>query len=96
MVPDRPRGARCGACDGCVEPTDAVKNGSRRGYAMTLFVAPRQASKEVWDGPTCGLDGAVEVFGADHAEPNDPSVLLHVLKKTLASAEHLYLSLIHI
>lgn len=60
---------------------------------MTLFVAPRQASKELWDGPTCGLDGAVEVFGADHAEPNDPSVLLHVLKKTLASAEHLYVDM---
>lgn len=60
---------------------------------MTLFVAPRQEHKEVWDGPTCGLDGAVQVFGADYAEPNDPSVILHVLKKTLASAEHLYVDL---
>lgn len=60
---------------------------------MTLFVPPRQPQKEVWDGPSCGLEGATQVFGADHAEPNDPSVLLHVLKQTLASAEHLYIDL---
>ncbi|WFC99694.1 intermediate cleaving peptidase 55 [Malassezia yamatoensis] len=60
---------------------------------MTLFVTPRQQQRELWDGPTCGLDAAVKVFGADSAEPNDPSVLLHLLKATLADAEHLYLDL---
>lgn len=60
---------------------------------MTLFVEPRQAHKEVWDGPTCGLDGATSIFGADNAEPNDPSIMLQILKSTLGQCEHLYVDL---
>jgi hypothetical protein len=33
---------------------------------MTIFCAPKTARKELWDGPTAGLNGAAEVFGADY------------------------------
>lgn len=33
---------------------------------MTIFCALKSARKELWDGPTTGLSGATDVFGADH------------------------------
>ncbi|MEY4581125.1 MAG: hypothetical protein RL701_5828 [Pseudomonadota bacterium] len=36
-----------------------------------LFVRPRDPSRETWDGPRTGVDGAVAQFGADAAFPID-------------------------
>ena len=44
----------------------------RPGYehgAYTLFVRPRDAEKEAWDGPRTGVEGATTVYGADAAHP---------------------------
>lgn len=91
---------------GMQEPDAALvleKTGTgNRGYKMTMFgtfdtintsVEPQHPSKELWDGPTCGLDGATRIFGADEALPNDPSVMLQYFKQALASAEQLYVDL---
>ena len=34
---------------------------------FTLFVRPRDPSREIWDGPRAGIDGAKTDFGADHS-----------------------------
>ncbi|WFD23757.1 intermediate cleaving peptidase 55 [Malassezia equina] len=81
---------------GMQEPDAALvleKDHSSRGYKMTMFVEPRQATKEVWDGPTCGLDGAEKIFRADEALMNDPTVMLNYIKSALARCEHLYVDL---
>ncbi|KAF9907331.1 hypothetical protein BX616_000465 [Lobosporangium transversale] len=52
------------------EPDSALileKNDSSRGYKMTMFVAPKNANIEMWEGARTGLDGAKEIFGADEA-----------------------------
>jgi Xaa-Pro aminopeptidase len=36
---------------------------------FVLFVRPRDAEREAWDGPRAGVDGAVADFGADAAHP---------------------------
>lgn len=44
----------------------------RPGYehgAYTLFVRPRDAEKEAWDGPRAGVEGATADYGADAAHP---------------------------
>jgi Xaa-Pro aminopeptidase len=38
---------------------------------FTLFVRPRDAEKEVWNGRRAGVDGARDSFGADEALPID-------------------------
>ncbi len=38
---------------------------------FTLFVPPRDAERELWDGPRAGPEGAMERFGADRAFPID-------------------------
>ncbi|KAI1315282.1 hypothetical protein EDD11_001014 [Mortierella claussenii] len=43
------------------------KNDSPRGYKMTMFVAPKNANIEMWEGARTGLDAAKEIFGADEA-----------------------------
>ncbi len=35
----------------------------------SLFVRPRDPDRETWDGPRAGLEGAVDVYGADEAFP---------------------------
>lgn len=42
--------------------------GSSRGDTH-LFVRPKDPTRETWDGPMAGLEGAVEHFGADKAYP---------------------------
>jgi intermediate cleaving peptidase 55 len=32
---------------------------------MTMFVAPKNASIEMWEGARTGIDAAKEIFGAD-------------------------------
>ncbi|PKI84138.1 hypothetical protein MVES_002006 [Malassezia vespertilionis] len=81
---------------GLQEPDCALillKDNSPRGYKMTLFVEPNRPDREVWDGPSAGLDGAVSVFGADEALPNDPATMLTTLKAMLSSHEHVYVDL---
>ncbi|WFD31756.1 intermediate cleaving peptidase 55 [Malassezia sp. CBS 17886] len=81
---------------GMQEPDAALlleKNSSARGYKMTMFVAPREPHKELWDGPTCGLEGATAVFGADDAVANDPTLMLQALKSAVGRSEHLYVDL---
>ena len=36
-------------------------------YRSTMFVRPRDADREIWDGPRFGVDGAKEHFGVDDA-----------------------------
>jgi len=38
-----------------------------RARTFTLFVRPRDATRETWDGSRAGVDGACSVFGADDA-----------------------------
>jgi Xaa-Pro aminopeptidase len=38
-------------------------------HRSVLFVRPRDPSREIWDGPRAGVDGAVAQFGADVAFP---------------------------
>jgi len=50
------------------EPDSALvleKDSSPRGYKMTMFVAPKNANIEMWEGPRTGIEAAKEVFGAD-------------------------------
>ncbi|BGP23779.1 aminopeptidase [Rhodotorula toruloides] len=55
---------------GFEEPDSALifeKDSSSRGYKMTLFCRPKDAYEELWNGARTGLDGVMEVFGADEA-----------------------------
>ncbi len=38
-------------------------------HKQILFVRPRDAEKEAWDGPRVGVEGAVSMLGADQAHP---------------------------
>ncbi|KAF9434834.1 hypothetical protein BGZ76_007344 [Entomortierella beljakovae] len=52
------------------EPDSALvleKNDSPRGYKMTMFVSPKNANIEMWEGARTGSDAAIEIFGADEA-----------------------------
>ncbi|KAF9125724.1 hypothetical protein BG015_004833, partial [Linnemannia schmuckeri] len=52
------------------EPDSALvleKNDSPKGYKMTMFVAPKNANIEMWEGARTGIEAAKEVFGADEA-----------------------------
>ncbi|KAG1380929.1 hypothetical protein G6F61_003626 [Rhizopus arrhizus] len=52
------------------EPDSALileKDKSKRGYKQTMFVPPKNAHAELWDGPRTGIQGAKEIFGADEA-----------------------------
>jgi Xaa-Pro aminopeptidase len=40
---------------------------SARGRKTTMFVRPRDAEREVWDGPRAGVEGAKAIYGADEA-----------------------------
>lgn len=53
------------------EPDAAVvlrKDSSPRGFSMRLFCQPADKYRERWDGARTGVQGAVDVFGADEAE----------------------------
>lgn len=43
---------------------------SPRGYHYTLYVPPKDAHDELWEGARTGTEGAIEVFGADAAYHN--------------------------
>ncbi|CAG8462887.1 1749_t:CDS:10 [Ambispora leptoticha] len=56
--------------EGFNEPDAAMileKNDSPRGYKMTMFVLPKNQDDEMWDGTRTGVQGAIDIFGADEA-----------------------------
>lgn len=65
---------------------------SPRGFKMTLFVPPRDAGYESWNGPRTGIDGAVDIFGADEGKELDAEGrnLLNYLKAVLPDASRIY------
>lgn len=79
---------------GFQEPDSAVilekDASSSRGYKMTMFVQKRDEHNETWNGPRTGLDGAVDIFGADESFELDPAILLHHLKQILPKYTHIY------
>ncbi|SPO30253.1 related to X-Pro aminopeptidase II [Ustilago trichophora] len=79
---------------GFQEPDSAVileKDPSTpRGYKMTMFVQKRDEHNETWNGPRTGLDGAMDIFGADESYELDPAILLHHLKQILPRYTHIY------
>ncbi|SNX87676.1 related to X-Pro aminopeptidase II [Melanopsichium pennsylvanicum] len=79
---------------GFQEPDAAVvleKDASNpRGYKMTMFVQKRDEHNETWNGPRTGLDGAVDVFGADESYELEPAILLNHLKQILPKYTHIY------
>jgi Xaa-Pro aminopeptidase len=58
---------------------------------IVLFVRPRDAEMEVWDGPRAGLDGAKQRYGADAAFPS--SELAKRLPELIANCEQLHYAL---
>jgi len=48
---------------GLLEP-DSLLILQGKGADMTLLVRPRDKSREIWDGPRAGLEGASQLFGA--------------------------------
>lgn len=79
---------------GFQEPDSAVilekDASSPRGYKMTMFVQKRDEHSETWNGPRTGLDGAVDIFGADESHELDPAILLNHLKQILPKYTHIY------
>ncbi|MCP9495237.1 MAG: Xaa-Pro aminopeptidase [Pyrinomonadaceae bacterium MAG19_C2-C3] len=47
----------------------AVIRPAHEEHPYILFVRPRDAEKEVWDGERAGVEGAKEIYGADEAFP---------------------------
>ncbi|WRT65859.1 uncharacterized protein IL334_002810 [Kwoniella shivajii] len=41
-----------------------------RGYKYTLFVPPKDSHDALWEGERAGVEGAINIFGADEAHPN--------------------------
>lgn len=55
---------------------------------FTLFVLPRDAERERWDGPRLGVEGAKERYGADEAYPI--AALAEKLPELLLNGERLH------
>lgn len=51
------------------EEPDSVLVLSGRDEGYTLFVRRRDPEREIWDGRRAGVEGAVEIYGADRAYP---------------------------
>lgn len=64
-----------------------IKN-NEGALTFMLGVRPKDPSKEIWDGPRSGLDGAQSQFGADHAF--DIHELDEVVEAELAQVKTLY------
>ncbi|GAN00672.1 peptidase M24 [Mucor ambiguus] len=74
------------------EPDAAMileKDDSERGYKQTMFVLPKSASAELWDGPRTGVEGVKELFGADEAYDN--AKFSSYFKKVLSSSKHIFM-----
>lgn len=57
---------------------------------FVLFVRPKDPEREVWDGRRAGVEGAVNVYGADAAYPANE--LSQRLPELIANADELYYS----
>jgi Xaa-Pro aminopeptidase len=66
------------------------KDGSRKAE-FVLFVRPRDAEREIWDGRRAGPEGAQRHFGADQAFPIDQFETL--LPRLLAGRERVHYTL---
>lgn len=64
---------------------------SSRGYHYTLYVPPKDAHDELWEGARTGTQGAIDVFGADASYHN--SSLASHLGAILAGDKDLYVEL---
>lgn len=65
------------------------KTGPRLGdYLFRLFVRPKDAFQELWNGYRNGVDAATDFFNADEA--HDISAVKSTLPDILASSEHVY------
>jgi Xaa-Pro aminopeptidase len=56
-----------------------------------MFVRPRDREREIWDGRRAGVEGAVELYGADAAHPADE--LADKLAELIANFDDLYYSI---
>lgn len=54
-----------------------------------MFVLPKSASAELWDGPRTGVEGVKELFGADEAYDN--AKFSSYFKKVLSSSKHIFM-----
>lgn len=54
-----------------------------------MFVLPKNASAELWDGPRTGVDGVKELFGADEAFDN--TRFGSHLKKIISSSKNIFM-----
>ncbi|KAG9301938.1 hypothetical protein G9A89_020982 [Geosiphon pyriformis] len=76
------------------EPDAALileKNNSPRGYKMTMFVLPENPELERWDGSRTGLNGAIDLFGADEAI--ESSKFVSKLKEIIKKYNKIYIDL---
>ncbi|KAG8750444.1 hypothetical protein FRC14_000494 [Serendipita sp. 396] len=76
---------------GFEEPDSVVvleKKQSPKGYHMTFFSSPRDAHKELWEGPITGQEGAVKHFGADDAL--EIGSLTRQLPNLISASSHVY------
>ncbi|CAO3651439.1 unnamed protein product [Mucor hiemalis] len=74
------------------EPDAAMvleKSDCERGFKQTMFVLPKNASAELWDGPRTGVDGVKELFGADEAFDN--TRFGSHLKKIISSSKNIFM-----
>jgi intermediate cleaving peptidase 55 len=65
------------------------KDNSERGFKQTMFVLPKNASAELWDGPRTGVDGVKELFGADEAFDN--TRFTSHLKKIISTSKTIFM-----
>lgn len=68
----------------CIEKSDC-----ERGFKQTMFVQPKSASAELWDGPRTGVEGVKELFGADEAYDN--TRFISHLKKIISSSKNIFM-----
>ncbi|KAG1515530.1 hypothetical protein G6F52_009657 [Rhizopus delemar] len=74
------------------EPDAALileKNESEKGYKQTMFVLPKNADEELWDGPRTGIEGVKELFGADEAF--ESKRFASYLKQIMGSYKHVFM-----
>ncbi len=58
-----------------------INNCGNEQQGFSLLVNPRDESSETWTGPRAGVEGARDIYGADHAHPLDQCdeiLLLHL------------------
>lgn len=67
------------------------KDESERGYKQTMFVLPKSAHAELWDGPRTGIEGVLEFFGADEAF--DTTKFQSYFSNIIASSKRIFMEL---